>query len=213
LEKRIPAGETDISDTMAMLKDSVKRADKIINSLLDFSKVSDLELRAEDINFILDTSLNLLKSRLKFENINVVTETKKDIPCVLADRNKLEQVFVNLLLNAVQAMPSGGKIIIRSYDKKLGETGNGTGRRKEDNFQPGEDAIIVEIEDTGSGISEENLKKIFDPFFTTKGPSGGVGLGLSVTHSIIATHKGLVDVKSQIGKGTKFIVILHEVKE
>jgi len=139
-------------------------------------------------------------------------ETKKDIPKVLADKNKLEQVFINILLNAVQSMPRGGKIIIRSYDKQLEEVKNGIGRRKEDYFQVGEKVVIVEIEDTGVGIPEENLKKIFDPFFTTKGPTGGAGLGLSVTRNIITMHKGLIDIESQTGKGTKVIITLKIAK-
>ena len=116
------------------------------------------------------------------------------------------------MLNAAQAMLNGGKIIIRSYDKKLEKITNGIGRREDDYFQVGEHAVIVEIEDTGSGISEENLKKIFDPFFTTKGPTGGSGLGLSVTRNIISMHKGLIDIKSQIGKGTTVIVTLKIAK-
>ena len=154
-----------------------------------------------------------MRTRFKFENIDVIMETKQDMPSALADKNKLEQVFINLLLNAIQAMPAGGKIIIRTYDKILEEIKKGIGRREDDCFRVGEKAIIIEIEDTGSGISEENLKKIFDPFFTTKGPAGGAGLGLSVTQNIINEHKGFISVESQIGKGTKLTVILHAAED
>lgn len=212
LENRIPTKEEDISETLTTLKDNVKRADKIINVLLDFSRATSLDLRPEDVNSILEVSLSLVKTRSKFENIESIMETKKDIPKVLADKNKLEQVFINILLNAVQSMPRGGKIIIRSYDKQLEEVKNGIGRRKEDYFQVGEKVVIVEIEDTGVGIPEENLKKIFDPFFTTKGPTGGAGLGLSVTRNIITMHKGLIDIESQTGKGTKVIITLKIAK-
>lgn len=212
LENRIPAKEEGISETLTTLKDNVKRADKIINVLLDFSKATSLDLRPEDVNSILEISLSLVKTRSKFENIESIMETKKDIPKVLADKNKLEQVFINILLNAVQSMPKGGKIIIRSYDKQLEEAKDGIGRRKEDHFQIGEKAVIVEIEDTGVGISEENLKKIFDPFFTTKGPTGGAGLGLSVTRNIITMHNGLIGIESQTGKGTKVIITLKIAK-
>jgi signal transduction histidine kinase len=206
LENRISAGDQDIFETLGMIKSSIMRADKIINALFDFSKAGSMDSKPEDVNSILEVSLNLVKAKFKFKNIEIVMETKKDIPMISADKNKLEQVFINILLNAVQAMPDGGKIIIRSYDKKLEEAKNGIGKRNEDYFKIGELAVIVEIEDTGVGIPEENLKKVFDPFFTTKGPTSGAGLGLSVTQNIINMHKGLIDIKSQAGKGTKVAI-------
>jgi len=215
LEKKMEAEKTeaDILETLAMIKDSIKRADKIVNSLLDFSKAGSLYLKSESINSILEESLGLVRIKFKFENIDVIMETKKDIPNVLADKNKLEQVFINILLNAFQAMPDGGRVIIRTYDKVMGGSEKDTGRREGDYFKFGEKAVIVEIQDTGCGISEDNLKKIFDPFFTTKGPVEGAGLGLSVTKSIIDEHKGIIDVESKIGKGTKLAIILHAIKE
>lgn len=208
LENRISTKEIDISEILTMLKDSIKRADKIINALFDFSRATVLNLQPENINSILENSLSLVKARFKFENIDIILETKKDIANVLTDKNKLEQVFINILLNAVQAMPRGGKIIIRSYDKQLEEIRNGIGKRAEDHFQIGERTVIVEIEDTGIGIPGENLKKIFDPFFTTKGSTGGAGLGLSVTRNIIHMHRGLIYAESRLGKGTKITIIL-----
>lgn len=208
LEKKISTKEEDIFETLRMLKDNVKRADKIINGLLDFSRATSLNLQPENINSILENSLSLVKPELKSDNIEIVREIEKNLPMVSVDKNKMEQVFINILLNAVQAMPEGGRIIIRAYEKKLEETKNGIGGRKEDRFGFGEKAVIVEIEDAGLGIPEENLKRIFDPFFTTKGPRGGTGLGLSVSRNIIAIHRGLIYAESQLGKGTKITVIL-----
>jgi signal transduction histidine kinase len=105
-------------------------------------------------------------------------------------------------------MPDGGRITFRTYDKESEEIRNSIGRRHGDPFQAGEKAVIVEIEDTGTGISEESMKKVFDPFFTTKGPREGTGLGLSVSRNIINMHKGLIDVKSQVGKGTRMMIAL-----
>ncbi|MFA4854744.1 MAG: ATP-binding protein, partial [Candidatus Omnitrophota bacterium] len=208
LENRISAKEDDIVETLAMLKDSVNRADKIINGLLDFSRFTTLNLQPEEINSILESSLVLVKSQFKLEYIEIVRELKSDLPRVLADKNKLEQVFVNLFLNAIQAMPEGGKIIIRSYEKQLAEAKNGIGKLLRENFHAGEQVVIVELEDTGIGILEENMKKIFDPFFTTKGPKSGTGLGLSVSRNIIQMHKGLIYAESQVGKGSKITVVL-----
>ncbi len=214
LEKKISPKQKDVFETLTMLEDSVGRANKIVTSLLDFSKIKEMDLQPRDINAILEDSLNLVKQRLSFEHIEIVKETKKDIPKVLVDKNKMEQVFINVFLNAIQAIPGGGgKITIRSYDTRLKEVKNGIGRRKGDHFVPGEKAVVVEVEDTGTGISEENLKKIFDPFFTTKSPGGGSGLGLYVTRSIIYMHKGLIDVKSQINKGTKVTIIFKISRE
>lgn len=207
LGSRLSAEDGDILETLTMLKNSISRADNIIDSLLDFSRATELALKAEGINSILENSLTLVKARLKFENIDTSIEIEKGIPKVLADRNRLEQVFINILLNAAQAMPNGGKIVIRSFDKELEEIRNGIGRRAQDNFQLGERVVIVEIEDTGIGIPEENLKRIFDPFFTTKSQRG-VGLGLSVTRNIIYMHRGLIYVESKPGQGTKVTVIL-----
>jgi signal transduction histidine kinase len=206
LESKLSVKEGDTFEVLTMLKDNISRADKIINSLLDFSRVDSLNLKAEDINSILEVSLTLVKASRKLENIDVILETKKGLPVILADKNKLEQVFINLLLNAIQSMPDGGKIIIRSYDKQLEEVRSGVGMRAQDNFQTGEWAVIVEIQDTGVGIPEGNLKKIFEPFFTTKGSGAGVGLGLSVTRNIIDMHKGLIDIESQAGKGSKVVI-------
>ena len=131
----------------------------------------------------------------------------------MIDKNKIEQVCINILLNAAQAMPEGGKIIIRSYVKQLEEIKNGLNRKDEDILMVGKKAVILEFEDTGIGISQENISKIFDPFFTTRGPRGGTGLGLTVSQSILHMHKGLMHVESQVGKGTKITVILKLAEE
>ena len=150
----------------------------------------------EYIGAILESSLNLVKTELK--NIEVVKEIRRDLPKVLVDKNKLTQVFINVFLNAIHAMPEAGKLTIRCFLKQL---------------ETREDAVVVEIEDTGTGISEENLKRIFDPFFTTKGQGKGTGLGLSISRNIIIMHRGLIEVESQVGKGTKVIITLRVSNE
>ncbi len=207
LESKTPATSGDVFEVLAMLRENIKRADKIVNDLLDFSRAAHLNLAPADLNLVIESSLDLVRTRSRFDNIIIIKDLKKDMPLVLADKNRLEQVFINILLNAVQAMPQGGSIIVRSYDKKLEEIRNGIGKRAQDSFYFGELAAIVEIEDTGCGIPEENLKRIFDPFFTTKGQKGS-GLGLSVTRNIIHMHRGLIHAESVEGKGTKITVIL-----
>lgn len=208
LQAKVFGKDSDVSETLNMLLESIKRADKVISGLLDFSRVHELSLEPQNINAVLESSIALVKSELKLGRIEIVRELQPYLPLVLADKNKMEQVFINLLLNAAQAMPKGGRIIIRSYAKELDTTRNGIGRREGDNFRLGENAVVVQFEDTGTGIAEENLNRIFDPFFTTKGPRGGTGLGLSVSRNIIHMHKGLIFAQSQVGKGSTMTLIL-----
>jgi len=211
LEQIISPEEKEPRETLSMVKESAQRADRIVISLLDFSRAEKLELHPEYVDSILESSLNLVKTELK--SIEVAREIQKGLPKVLVDKNKLTQVFINLFMNAVHAMSGAGKLTIRSFVKQLEETKNGIGERSDDYFKAGEKAVIVEIEDTGTGISEENQKRIFDPFFTTKGQGKGTGLGLSVSRNIIIMHKGLIEVESQVGKGTRMIITLRIYKE
>jgi len=209
LEEILSPQDRENVKILSMMKESVNRTNEIIHSLLDFARNSALDLQPEDINLILEDSLMLAKQGIKHDqNINIIMDTQKDIAKALVDKNKMKQILINLFLNAFHAMPKGGKIIIRSYETQLNEFRNGVGRRSEDYFTIGERAVVVEVEDKGMGISKENLKRIFNPFFTTKAPGEGVGLGLSVTRNLIDMHKGLIDVKSQKGKGTKFMITL-----
>ncbi len=193
LEQLIPPTEKEQLETLTMIMDSAQRADGIVASLLDFSRATKLELRPEDINSILENCLKLVKTELK--HIKVTRQIQEGLPKVPVDKNKLMQVFINLFMNAAHAMPENGELIVRCFLKKA------------------EEVIIVEVEDTGTGISEENLKRIFDPFFTTKGPDKGTGLGLSVSQNIINLHKGQMEISSQLGEGTKVSVTLRISKQ
>jgi len=208
LKRKIPSKDKSSSNALTMMKASIERADKIINELLDFSKVNKLDLKPLNINSILESSMDLVRIGFKFEEVNIIREMQKNIPNVLVDKNKMEQVFINILLNAAQAMDYKGNIKVSSFAQKLGEDYKTAIAGQEIIFKAEEEVVIVEIEDEGIGISEENIRKIFDPFFSTKGPKGGAGLGLGVCLSIINLHRGLIDIKSQVGKGTKVSIIL-----
>jgi len=212
LEKSLSQIPQEAKKVLEMMRENVKRADNIIQLLLNYSKVKRLDIKPDDINSILEEALTLVNQRLKFENIQIIKELHSQNK-VLVDRPKIEQVFVNILLNAVQAIPYKGKIFIRSYDTTAKEVENIFGEEHRKNFEPQEDITIAEVEDTGIGITEENLKKVFEPFFTTKLATGGAGLGLAVSYRIINLHKGLIKIKSQVGKGTKVIVGLKVAKK
>ncbi|MCK9429675.1 MAG: ATP-binding protein [Candidatus Omnitrophica bacterium] len=213
LENKIAAKGDDTQEVLGMMKDGIVRADKIINGLLDFSKSTKLDFKQEDINSVLESSINLAQVSSRFTGVQIVREMARHLPKVKIDKNKMEQVFINVLVNAAQAMDNQGLITIRSYVKKLPNPERSRINKDVDYFVSGEDALIVEIEDTGTGISEENLKKIFDAFFSTKGPKGGAGLGLGICLSIVDMHKGLIDVESQLGKGTKVTITLKLATE
>ncbi|MFH1594135.1 MAG: ATP-binding protein [Candidatus Omnitrophota bacterium] len=207
-ETKLPASQKNSHEMLSMMKKSVKRADSIVRALLDFSRTETLNARPEDINSVLNNSINLIEHKTSPMAIEVIKELGSGLPQVQIDRGKLEQLFVNLLLNAIYAMPEGGKLYIRTYMTVFPDASESLDISKNDQVQM-DKAVAVEIEDTGTGITKENLKKIFDPFFTTKKRTEGTGLGLAVVKSIIEMHKGHLAVTSTPGEGTKFIITLR----
>jgi two-component system, NtrC family, sensor kinase len=160
------------------------RAAEIVNGLLNFSRMNGSEFKELDVNQLIDDSLGLLNHQLQLNHIRVDSHFDQSLPAVYGNMGKLQQVFINLFLNARDAMPSGGELAIQ------------TGMS--------ESMVVVDIIDTGVGISEEDIKKIFDPFYTTKPTGKGTGLGLAVSYGIIQEHGGRIFVDSNIGKGTHF---------
>ncbi len=209
LEEKIRPEEKKMFEIVQMMKNNIKRADKIVRSVLEFSRSGELSLKTEDINSALESALDLVRYKVNVSNIEIKRELSAGLPGILIDKNKIEQVFVNLLLNALESMPEGGKLFLRSYGLWLKGAGGAAGIRLTDYAGLKNDAIAVEIEDTGCGIPEENKKKLFEPFFTTKRPKEGTGLGLSVSKNIIEMHKGVIDIESKAGRGTKAKVFLR----
>ncbi len=208
LSKMTTPDKKDVSLALRSVNDAILRADKVIKGLLDFSAMSEMNIVQEDINLIIENSLLLVKNYITRHKIEVVMNLRKDTPPVNIDKNKIEQVLVNLFMNAIDVMPDGGRLTIRTYAKELTEIEDGAGTRREDIFRVGEKAVIAEIEDSGPGIPEGVLKKIFDPFFTTKRDKGGTGLGLSIARNIMDMHKGKIKIENKKeGSGTKATLI------
>jgi len=165
------------------------RASEIVNNLLNFSRTSGAEFTDVDVNKIIKDTLALLEHQFKTSRIRVQDEMSSHMPSIKGNAGRLQQVFLNLFLNARDAMPGGGDLRI--------VTGNG-------------DSVSVMVSDTGAGIAQEHIHRIYDPFFTTKAPpregqaSRGTGLGLSVTYGIIQEHAGKIRVESRPGEGTTF---------
>lgn len=160
------------------------RASEIVNSLLNFSRTSPTDFAELGLNKIIRDTVNLVEHQFEKARITTRLNLADDLPAVRGNSGKLQQVFLNLFINARDAMPGGGLLSVRSWT--------------EGGF------VHVEIADTGQGIAAEHLARIYDPFFTTKGPKKGTGLGLSITYGIVQEHNGIIEVESAIGRGTRF---------
>ncbi len=172
----------DIMDLISDCKEGTERIKKIVLDLKDFAHPGEDKIQSADINDGIETTLNVVWNELKYKA--TVNKELGKLPMVKCNPQQLNQVFMNLFVNAAQAIEKQGEISITT--------------RVDNGF------VEIEIGDTGSGIEEENLKKIFDPFFTTKDVGKGTGLGLNVAYNIIKKHNGAIEVKSQVGKGTVF---------
>ncbi len=183
LAKQIPADDPRQKTIERIVKQTF-RASEIVNNLLNFSRTGAAEFVEVNLNSVLEETLTLVQHPFKTAQVNVIKNYTEQLPPVLGSITRLQQVFLNLFMNARDAMPSGGMLEVR--------TGAHNG------------SVAVEVTDTGLGIPAENLHRIFDPFFTTKATGRGTGLGLSVSYGIIKEHAGKVDVRSTPGKGTSF---------
>ncbi|HTQ95277.1 MAG TPA: ATP-binding protein [Candidatus Acidoferrum sp.] len=185
LAKQLPEGDPRHAIIDKIVKQTF-RASEIVNNLLNFSRTGPSALADVDVNHVVEETLSLVSHPLKTSQIQVVKQLGSSLPAVRGSANKLQQVFLNLFLNARDAMPQGGMLEVRTAAH------NGS--------------VEIEVVDTGNGISREHIHKIFDPFFTTKPGGRGTGLGLSVSYGIIKEHAGKIDVRSTPGRGTSFHV-------
>lgn len=175
---------------LGIIEDETDRCSKIVSNLLAFSRKSKLEFYETDLNKLLEKCIMLSQHKLTLQNIQIKTDLDKEIPTILGDFNQIQQCVVNLIFNAIDAMPNGGTLII----------GSSINRNK--------GVVEIRIGDTGQGIAREDLAHIFDPFYTTKIEGKGLGLGLSTVYGIIDRHKGTIGVESELGKGSVFIIKL-----
>ncbi|MCX5749826.1 MAG: ATP-binding protein [Candidatus Saganbacteria bacterium] len=198
----------------AIVPAEIDKINKIAENLLKFGKPSKPEFKHTSINAVLEEVLDLLDNQFKKNNIRVATKMIQ-LPMINGDPGQLSQAFLNIVLNASQAMPNGGELTVKTDIGHVIQLGTLTKdslaevKKIADKASGSEVPVVfVEITDTGSGISEEKMKNMFDPFFTTK--ESGTGMGLPITLRIIEEHKGSIKVKSQVGKGTTFIIILPQ---
>jgi len=174
------------------MKEAVHRASGVINVLLDYARPRTLQRTSEDIHDVIENSLTLVRHQLIKEHVTVVREFETNLPSQLLDRTRIEQVLVNLFLNAMQAMPPGGTLTVRTFASTL--------RGSDSDAPPG---VIVEVDDTGHGIMPENAGKLFEPFFTTKPPGQGTGLGLAIVRRIMEIHGGSIRLSNRKEGGAR----------
>jgi two-component system NtrC family sensor kinase len=179
---------TEYKEDLDIIINETLRCREIVKGILNFARETRLEKNNVNINTVISEVLLILERHVNFQNIVIKRNFYQDLPDISIDINQIKSVINNLAVNSADAMPDGGELTIT------------TDLNKEKN------EIIIEITDTGIGISEENLDKIFDPFFTTKETGKGTGLGLAVTYGIIRRHNGWIGVHSKPGQGTKFII-------
>ncbi len=171
------------------------RCRDIIRGLLDFSRQRKIEKRLYDINNVIKECVSLLENQALFQNIQIIKKLDPKLPGIVFDPSQVERVFLNIIINAAEAMEGNGKLVLTTRYNSV------------------ERMVEIAFTDTGPGISKENLEKVFSPFFTTKDVGHGVGLGLAISYGIVKEHKGTITVESKVGKGTTFTVKLPMIKD
>jgi signal transduction histidine kinase len=176
-----------------MIRGEIQRVNRILEDILFVARPARLKLSSEDLAQIIENVIQRCQAQIKESHVTVSTECIENLPPLHVDRQRLEQVFTNLVINATQAMSNGGQLLLQI---------NLTRAQKSNRASE----VIVTIADTGPGIPVEARGRIFEPFFTTK--VRGTGLGLTVAHRIIEEHGGSISVESEVAKGTRFIISL-----
>ncbi|WP_419633197.1 sensor histidine kinase, partial [Thiolapillus sp.] len=183
------------------MEDAVHRANTVIHGLLDFSRDKQLKLERGNVNAVIRDTLHLVEHELRQRHIQPKLSLSDTLPDMDMDKNKLQQVFINLFMNAAQAMEHDGELQVTTREVDIDRPGQNKGARQA-RFQAGESVIEVEVADTGPGIRPQDREKIFELFYTTKAVGEGTGLGLSVTRNIINLHHGSIDIDNRPEGGT-----------
>jgi PAS domain S-box-containing protein len=207
LADMFPSRDANVTYVLRDMEEAVTRADTMVRGLLDFSSKNEVEFEKLQLNDIIIRSVNLVRHEIDKKNIRLLKDLHRHLPRIQLDEDKICQVFVNVFLNSVQALPEGGTMTVRTYEEQL--TGKGIYETYVKNgvFTAGEKVIIAEVEDMGTGIPDEQIKHVFDPFFTTKPIGEGAGLGLTVSKNIMESHGGRIDIMNREEGGVKITAV------
>lgn len=190
LQEDRPSAETleEFKSHLSMMAAELERCGKIVSGLLSFSRESSVEYKPVDLNEVLRSVLSLTRHKLRLANIDLTLDLTPASLMLEGDVNQLQQCFLNLVFNAIEAMPEKGTLTVVST------------------ADPDRSTARIEIRDTGYGIPEESRDRLFDPFFTTKAEGCGTGLGLSIVYGVVKNHKGTINLDTRVGEGTAFIL-------
>ncbi len=202
-------GNEVAGDVIKDIDDAVHRADSVIRGLLDFSRDEKLNRKPLNINKIIENSLHMVSHEMHQRSIEVKTYLADNLADIELDENKLQQVFINLFMNSAHAMHQNGEITVSTRFKILASQSDLV-RDREHQFKIGETVLMIEVADTGPGISDEDRDKIFDPFYTTKPVGEGTGLGLSVTRNIVNLHEGSIDICNRDDGGASVLMMFKQ---
>jgi len=203
IKKGKPISIEQLKDIAEDISNNVVRASLIIKHLRDFSRQSDVVRNKVDLNTSIREVFNVLGYQIKSNNIQLILELNYNLPSIMADYNRLEQVFINLVTNAIDAMNEKESISEKKFNKLLTIK----------TFVGNNNMVVAAVSDTGIGMSKETMDKIFEPFFTTKMVGKGTGLGVSISHGIVEDYEGKINIISELGKGTTFKVTFPAVIE
>ncbi|MGJ8649430.1 MAG: PAS domain-containing protein [Opitutaceae bacterium] len=191
------ADNTELREMLEDMHQAVNKANDVVFELLDYSSPHEVSLVPSSINTAIHRVLLLMRHNLREAQIDLIDECSPDLPDVLIDASKIDQVFINLILNAISVMKNGGQITIRTYKQRMSTAGSNVSSDMTELFCIGDIIVIVEILDTGTGINKKDEPKLFDPFYSTKSTEEGTGLGLSVTRSIVDMHRGMITLENR----------------
>ena len=204
----LPATDETTPLILKEMSDALMRADGVIRGLLDFSAPKQLEVKRASLNVVINQAVRLVRGEMK--GCTIQRELQADIPHLALDTDKISQVFVNLLTNALHAMQGGGTLTVRTYAKQLTGVGANIGDQRSESFRVGETIVVAEIDDTGPGVPDDKIGKIFEPFFTTKPTGKGTGLGLSVVRTIVDLHGATIDLRN-LPEGGARVTLMFQV--
>ncbi len=184
------AEQKELLSSIEMIESESRRCGEIVKDLLTFGRTTSISYEPTDLNRVIEHSVRLVRHKLDLAGVHLDVDLAQDLPMIRCDPSQTEQVILALVMNAVDAMPNGGNLKLRTLRKS----------------QSGE--VAIEVEDDGAGIPKDVLPHLFEPFFTTKEREHGLGLGLAISLSIVERHQGRIEVKSELGRGSKFTVTL-----
>jgi PAS domain S-box-containing protein len=191
------SSEAEFVELLQDIKAATEKANQVVFELLDYSSPHAVSMVPAQLNRVIDKVLTLMRHNFNEAHITVIQDLSPELPLFSMDTPKMEQVFINLFLNAIGSIQDGGELIVHTHTQRMQQAGSNASGKLSELFRIGDQIITVEVKDTGHGIKAEEKDKLFDPFFSTKSTGKGTGLGLSVTRSIVEMHRGMITLENR----------------